>query len=69
MREPLRAAWLAGSLAITLGLTTVGGALLGWYLDRKWGTAPWFALAGTLLGMGLGLVDAMFLVRRMDRGR
>jgi ATP synthase protein I len=37
-------------LGLQFGLTVLLGALLGYYLDRRWGSSPWLTLAGTLAG-------------------
>jgi F0F1-type ATP synthase assembly protein I len=31
--------------------------LLGHWLDRKWGTAPWLSVVGLLLGMVVGFYN------------
>jgi F0F1-type ATP synthase assembly protein I len=43
-----------GGLGFQFGLTILLGALLGYYLDRRWGTSPWLILAGTLAGTAAG---------------
>jgi ATP synthase protein I len=30
------------------------GSLLGWWLDKKFGTNPWLLVAGALFGIGTG---------------
>jgi len=70
MREPLRALWLVGGLAFTLGALTVAGALLGHYLDQRLHTGPWLTLAGTLAGTAAGFFEMVTTLRRMsDRER
>ena len=39
-------------LAITVSLGYYGGK----YLDAKFGTGPWFLLAGVLIGLAVGVV-------------
>lgn len=42
------AAWqLAGALGMC--------ALAGWWLDKKFGTTPWFLLGGAMLGLSAGM--------------
>jgi F0F1-type ATP synthase assembly protein I len=41
------------------------GALLGNYLDGRWGTGPWLTLAGTLLGTGAGFREIVIVMRRV----
>jgi len=42
------------SMGITFALTLTGAALLGLWLDRRFGTLPLFTLIGTFGGMALG---------------
>jgi len=37
----------------------LGALLIGWFLDRLFGTAPWIMLAMLFLGFGGALLDAM----------
>lgn len=71
MREPLRVFSLVGGLGLTLGGLTVGGALLGLYLDRHFHSGPWLTLVGTLGGMTAGFFEMITMLRRIggnDRG-
>lgn len=47
MRE---AAPLLG-LGTTLAATVLAGLGVGYWLDRRWGTEPWLAFAGAVLGL------------------
>jgi F0F1-type ATP synthase assembly protein I len=67
MREPMRAVWLVSSLILTLGVMTAGGALLGQYLDHRWGTGPWLTLIGTLSGMAAGFFELITALRRLEK--
>jgi F0F1-type ATP synthase assembly protein I len=69
MREPMRAVWLVAGLTLSLGLMTAAGALLGQYLDGRWGTGPWLTLAGTLCGMGAGFLEVWSLLGRASGQR
>lgn len=40
-------------------------ALLGWWLDDRWGTSPWLVLTGTLVGIIGGLYKLANLQRQM----
>ena len=42
-------------------------ALLGWWLDRRWGTSPWLLLLGTLLGAVGGVYNLWKMGRRVFR--
>ncbi len=43
----------------------LGALLVGWFLDRLFGTAPWIMLAMLFLGFGGALMDAL---RQMKKG-
>ena len=58
----------AGTLLVA---PMVGLGLLGWWLDGKFGSAPWVMVAGLLLGMIGGFVNFLQLVlpsRRKGNG-
>ncbi len=61
-RERHRNIWIyltwIGTLGWLIVLPSVGGALLGRWLDRTLGSGVTFAAAGTILGAGLGLMLA-----------
>ena len=40
----------------------LGFGALGWWVDRRWGSAPWAMVAGLLLGMVGGFVNFLQLV-------
>jgi ATP synthase protein I len=52
---------LAFAVAIVLGLA------LGWWLDRKFGTAPACLLAGLFVGIAAGFKNLFTLSARLDR--
>jgi F0F1-type ATP synthase assembly protein I len=43
------------------------GALAGWFLDSKLGTAPWLLVAGSLLGSTAGLAIFIRAAMRMSK--
>jgi F0F1-type ATP synthase assembly protein I len=50
----------AGSMmgmGIQLIVTILGFAALGWWLDDRFGTKPWFLLAGLVLGATGGMIS------------
>ncbi len=64
----------ARGIAIAFEFTGMiaAGAILGWWLDRMLGTAPYLGLAVTLLGIAGGFVRLLQMVlrfQRIDRGR
>jgi ATP synthase protein I len=69
LRGPMRALGLVGGLGFVLATTTVLGALLGYYLDRRWGTAPWLTLLGTLAGMGAAFFEVVAVMKRVEGER
>ena len=50
---------LAASVAVTF--------FLGWYLDGKWGTAPWMMLALTTIGAGGGMYNFIRTVTMVSK--
>jgi len=44
-----------GSAGIELGLVVVLLTLAGWWLDKRFSTAPWLLLVGALLGATIGM--------------
>ena len=61
--EPyFRAAWnLTGGVAL--------GVLAGYFADRHWGTAPWLLVAGSVLGMAVGMYGFFKAVADAERRR
>ena len=60
-------------LAMALGLSqfgfmVAGGLLLGFWIDRQWGTTPWLGFLGLFSGFGAGLMLLMRLVRKVRGG-
>lgn len=55
---------------ITLGAEIAGSLgvpiLVGYYLDMRYATLPWFTLGGIVLGITLFLLIAIKLVRDKD---
>lgn len=54
-------------LAVDFGYNLLGSILvlggLGWYIDSRYGTTPWFMIAGGLLGIAVGFNS---LFRRLN---
>jgi F0F1-type ATP synthase assembly protein I len=65
-QRPLRILGTLGGLGLVLGVSVALGALVGWYLDGRWGTGPWLTLAGTLLGTGAGLYEVLTALRQYE---
>ena len=41
-------------VGINLAAAILGGFFLGWWADKKYGTAPWLMLVGIVLGFVVG---------------
>lgn len=45
-------------------VVAVGGlAVLGWWLDGKWGTDPWLAVTGVIVGSVVGFWNLYRLIK------
>ncbi|SHE96963.1 AtpZ/AtpI family protein [Desulforamulus putei] len=69
--DPLRALALASSISVEIAAATVAGFMGGRWLDSKLDTAPWFMLAGLLLGMAggmWGVYHTLETFRKKDKG-
>lgn len=64
---PLRALIDLGYLGFAMGGMVATGALLGYWLDRRWGTTPWLTLTGTLVGMAAGIFYVVVQAQRASR--
>ena len=57
----LDASWqLTGSVGL--------GTLLGWWLDKKFGTGPWLLVAGSLFGIGVGFYLFFKILMNLGKG-
>ena len=65
-QRPVEIFGTLGGLGLMLGVSVALGALLGWYLDGRWGTSPWLTLVGTLLGTGAGLYEVLTTLREYE---
>ncbi len=52
---------------IQLGAAVIIMALLGWWLDERWKTAPWLTLTGVLFGAGAGLYQFITTVNKVSK--
>lgn len=56
------ASWqLAGSVGL--------GTLLGWWLDKKFGTGPWLLVGGALFGIGVGFYLFFKILMNLSKGK
>jgi F0F1-type ATP synthase assembly protein I len=49
--------WALAGAGTELAGSVVLLALLGWWLDKRWGTSPWLLLLGTLVGTVGGIYN------------
>ncbi len=64
--SPLTTWGVYGAAGLQLAGSTVGFLFLGSYLDGRYGTEPWFAVTGLLLGFIGGLVNLIRIVKRFS---
>ncbi|OYT71179.1 MAG: ATPase [Armatimonadetes bacterium JP3_11] len=62
-----RALSLAFSIGFALAGPVILGALLGYWLDERFGTSPTWAMLLTLLGMGAGLAQLIRIVHKLNQ--
>ena len=56
-------------LLADLGVALAAGLVLGWGIDRYFGTQPWGMLAGMLLGIAAGVRNVMHTADSASRAR
>ncbi len=66
--SPLVAYGVYGAAGLQLAASTVGFLLVGNWLDGRYGTSPWLAVTGLVLGFVGGLVNLIRIVRRFGPG-
>lgn len=44
-------------IGLQLAVTILLGLFSGYFIDRKFGTVPWFTLTGTALGLGIAFFN------------
>ena len=64
-RGNVSAPWEMASAGIELAGVIVVLALLGWWLDSKWGCSPWLLISGTFIGGGGGTYNLWRAGRRI----
>ena len=64
MVEVMRAMGPYMDIGLTFVVTTGGGAWLGYWADRRFGTTPWLFLLGAVLGITIGFYHFFSVVLR-----
>lgn len=52
----------------SVGFAMVLPTALGYWLDSKWGTAPWLVVVGACLGFAAAMFDLIRLSRQLEIG-
>ncbi len=60
--------WRVSSIGIEMGVAVAVGWGIGWWLDGRFGTAPWFMIGFLLVGVAAGF-KGMFAAAREMRQR
>ena len=50
-----------------IALPVVAGALMGKWLDEKYGTVPWLIITGTVLGIAVAAISISSLVKKYTK--
>jgi len=66
-KSPWRALGSLGTVGLTFVVATVLGALVGYYLDRLFGTSPWLFLLCLLFGIAAGFREFFRVIAALDR--
>ncbi|MEI6512921.1 MAG: AtpZ/AtpI family protein [bacterium] len=62
----LRAAGLAGGIAFTLVVPPFAGAIIGYFIDEYFKTAPLFLMIFVVLGIVAGFVQMIRLLQKIE---
>lgn len=60
--EAMRAFGLISAIGVDMAACTIGGTMLGKWLDSLFGTAPFLLLLGILIGVAGGILGVVKLV-------
>lgn len=63
-KKALKAASRYSYIGIFFGVAVLVGYLGGSWLDRRFGTAPWFSIFGLLIGIASGFKELYRLARQ-----
>ncbi|HAH46280.1 AtpZ/AtpI family protein [Gimesia sp.] len=57
--------WVSRLTSVSLEMALP--ALLGHWLDGKWGTSPWLTAVGALLGFATGMIHLLHMAKEAER--
>ena len=57
MAETMRTVGALSTVGLSFVLSIVIGAAIGWYLDKSFGTAPWFFFVFFAIGVAAGVLN------------
>lgn len=66
-RSPWRALGVLGTVGLTFVVATALGALVGYYLDRFFGTSPWLFFLCLLFGIAAGFREFVRVITALNR--
>ena len=58
---------LYGTVGVQLAASVITGLAFGNYLDKKFGTSPWLALTGTIIGTTGGIWNLVRILEWNER--
>lgn len=56
----------ASSIGIQLVAATFAGLAIGYFLDRIFGTSPWFTIIFLILGIAAGFMELIKVAKQQD---
>jgi ATP synthase protein I len=66
--DPGKTSWArylsSASIGIEMGAALVVGMAIGWFLDRSFGTRPWFLVIFTAFGIAAGFINVIKAARK-----
>lgn len=55
------------TLGVQLAAAVCGSAVVGWWIDKTYGTQPWVLLGGVIVGSIVGLVQFLRVVQQLGK--
>ena len=66
-RNSVARGYVLASKVSSIGMQMAFPALIGWWIDTRWGTTPWLLMLGACLGFTISLLELIKFAR--DGGR